>query len=151
MCPTFLIPIARHFQMPRSHRIDITYSGDLRKEGSLNCGSQKMTIAPKGSHAPLTWGLSVSAYPTDLLPQSQRFRLPRSFHASSASLLVRWHNQTNDLNFWWSTHSLRLTFAILLGFPASMAWAITDLVNADWCACHSSVRLNGKQKKKKFL
>jgi len=36
--------------MPKSHRIDIAYSGDLRKEGSTNCSSQKATTAPKGFH-----------------------------------------------------------------------------------------------------
>lgn len=44
-----------NLQMPKSHRIDIMYSGELKEEGSSNCVSQKMTISPKGSN-----------YPTDL-------------------------------------------------------------------------------------
>lgn len=57
-------------QIPKGHKIDITYSSKLREEESSNSGSQKVTIAPKGSHC-LTRVLPVLAQATDLLPQSK--------------------------------------------------------------------------------
>lgn len=131
-------------QMPKSHGTDIMCSGQLREEESSDCGSQKVTVS-KGSHCSADWRLSVSAYLTDLLPQSQRFRSPRSSRARSASLLVRWQSDM-WLELLLVHTQLRPAFGILLGLP--WLWAITDFLKADWCACHASARLNRKQSKK---